>query len=266
MGDAGTREQPLGEGRTSGQFFGVEKKGPPGCTVRITVNLHVSGSATEVSARIVIVASTGRASDIFHDLGRVALSEGPQVLERVDPGTVAVVPAERDGVIASAGDRAWGHVRQHALWIEERPAAHFLDAADARACQSKVPDVEVVTVPVLPEHRQRARISPAESVGKDTRSPSGKTTNAPGGPLCTIGRLWARSRSRYRLVPATNSMSNGSSFTPTSLRLPKRASAGEIVSGLQCTRVSSTRDRALDRQPACPTSVLLPSSVQRACR
>jgi hypothetical protein len=27
MGDAGKREQPLGEGRTSGQFFGVEKEG-----------------------------------------------------------------------------------------------------------------------------------------------------------------------------------------------------------------------------------------------
>jgi len=67
------------------------------------------------------------------------------------------------GVIASAGDRAWGHVRQHAHWIGEWPTAHSLDAEGTRAYQSKVPDVEVVTVPVLPEHRQRARVSPEET-------------------------------------------------------------------------------------------------------
>ena len=76
-------------GEPAANSLAWKKKGPPGCTVRLTVNLHVSGSATEISVRIVIVASTGRASDIFDDLGRVALSEGPQVLERVAPGTMA---------------------------------------------------------------------------------------------------------------------------------------------------------------------------------
>src|ERR1700693_6028222 len=31
-----------------------KKNGPPGCTVRLTVNLHVSGSACDVSARMVV--------------------------------------------------------------------------------------------------------------------------------------------------------------------------------------------------------------------
>ena len=32
----------------------AEKKGPPGCKLRLTVNLQVSGSASEVSARMLI--------------------------------------------------------------------------------------------------------------------------------------------------------------------------------------------------------------------
>src|SRR6266481_9611307 len=86
-----------------------KKNGPPGCTVRLTVNLHVSGSACDVSARMVIVGSTGRTSDIFHDPGCAAFTEGPQVLERVDPRAVTVVPADGDGVVAHAGDRAGGY-------------------------------------------------------------------------------------------------------------------------------------------------------------
>src|ERR1700716_1818728 len=46
-----------------------KKNGPPGCTVRLTVNLHVSGSACDVSARMVIVGSTGRTSDILRAPG-----------------------------------------------------------------------------------------------------------------------------------------------------------------------------------------------------
>ncbi len=59
----------------------LKKNGPPERTALLRVNLHVSGSATDVSARIVTVRSWDRTSDIFHDLGRVALAESPQVLE-----------------------------------------------------------------------------------------------------------------------------------------------------------------------------------------
>jgi hypothetical protein len=45
------------------------------------VNVQVSGSACEVSARMVIVESNGRTSDIFHDPACAALREGPQGLE-----------------------------------------------------------------------------------------------------------------------------------------------------------------------------------------
>src|SRR6202166_3821986 len=62
-----------------------KKNGPPGCTVRLTVNLHVSGSACDVSARMVVVESMDRTSDIFHHPGCGAFTEGPQVLARVDP-------------------------------------------------------------------------------------------------------------------------------------------------------------------------------------
>src|SRR5680860_100074 len=151
------RGDPAARSRSS------KKKGPPGCTVRHTVILHASGSASEVSARIVIVGSTGRTSDIFHDLGCVELTEGPQVLEGVDPGAVAVVPAEPDGVVTDAGDLAWGYIRSHTLRIQERPPAGLLDADGTVARQSEVPDVEVVAAPILPEYGQRPRISPAEA-------------------------------------------------------------------------------------------------------
>src|SRR6202790_3828790 len=92
-----------------------KKNGPPGCTVRLTVNLHVSGSACDVSARMVVVESMDRTSDIFHNPGCAAFTEGPQVLERVDPRAVTVVPADGDGVVAHAGDRAGGSDGRMAL-------------------------------------------------------------------------------------------------------------------------------------------------------
>ena len=80
VGDAGKREQLLGECEPAANSLAWKKKGPPGCTVRLTVNLHVSGSATDVSARIVIVSPRGKTSNIVHHLGGEALPEGPQVL------------------------------------------------------------------------------------------------------------------------------------------------------------------------------------------
>src|SRR6202521_2529173 len=124
-----------------------KKNGPPGCTVRLTVNLHVSGSACDVSARMVVVESMERTSDIFHNPGCAAFTEGPQVLERVDPRAVTVVPADGDGVVAHARDGAGGYVRAHALWIQERAPAHLFDTDRASARQSEVPDVEVVPWP-----------------------------------------------------------------------------------------------------------------------
>src|SRR5260370_30641384 len=44
-----------------------KKNGPPGCTLRLTVNLHMSGSACDVSARMVVVGSMDRTSDLFHN-------------------------------------------------------------------------------------------------------------------------------------------------------------------------------------------------------
>src|ERR1700692_4543914 len=142
-----------------------KKNGPPGCTVRLTVNLHVSGSACDVSARMV-----DRTSDIFHNPGCAAFTEGPQVLERVDPRAVTVVPADGDGVVAHAGDRAGGYVRSHALWIQERAPAHLFDTDRASARQSEVPDVEVIPLAVLPEHGQRASVAQAEANRRRSRA------------------------------------------------------------------------------------------------
>src|SRR5229473_1450327 len=253
-------------GEPAANSLAGKKKGPPGCTVRLTVNLHVSGSATEVSARIVIVASTGRTSDIFHDLGCVALSEGPQVLERVDPGTVAVVPAESDGVIASAGDRAWGHVRQHALWIEERPSAHFLDAAGARACQSKVPDVEVVTVPVLPEHRQRARISPAETDGGGlgTRRPDSALYP---GRLTLVGFPGPRERLQHR---CWESLESASEFRGDS-EVGLGCEGGRLLEHDRTPFVPARddvgveRNRAQERDAELPTHPLAAAAAEDVC-
>src|ERR1700688_247416 len=147
-----------------------KKNGPPGCTVRLTVNLHVSGSACDVSARMVVVGSMDRSSDIFHDPGCTAFTEGPQVLERVDPRAVAVVPADGDGVVAHAGDRAGGHVRSHALWIQERAPAHLFDTDGASARQSEVPDVEVVPLAVLRQHGQRAGVAQAATNRRRSRA------------------------------------------------------------------------------------------------
>ena len=43
-------------------------------------------------------------SDMFHDLSRVALADGPQVFEGVDAGTVAVAPADGDRFVRGRGD------------------------------------------------------------------------------------------------------------------------------------------------------------------
>src|SRR5258707_12482650 len=126
-----------------------KRNGPPGGTVRLTVNLHVSGSACDVSARMVVVESMDRTSDIFHNPGCAAFTEGPQMLERVDPRAVADVPAEGDGLVADARDRAGGYVRSHALWIQERAPAHLFDTDRASTRQSEFPDVEAIPLAVL---------------------------------------------------------------------------------------------------------------------
>src|ERR1035441_10297754 len=82
-----------------------KNNGPPGCTARLTLNLHVSGSASSVSARIAIVVSTGLTSDIFDDPGCFEPAEIPQVIARIDPRAVAVIPVDRAGVIPRALDR-----------------------------------------------------------------------------------------------------------------------------------------------------------------
>jgi hypothetical protein len=79
MGNARKGEEPLDEGRAGCPILAVEKE--RATTIRLTANVQVSGSACEVSARMVIVGSNGRASDIFHDPGCAALREGPQGLE-----------------------------------------------------------------------------------------------------------------------------------------------------------------------------------------
>src|SRR5260370_6351989 len=55
---------------------------------------------------MVVVGSMDRTSEIFHNPGCAAFTEGPQVLERVEPRAVTGVPADGDGVVAHAGDRA----------------------------------------------------------------------------------------------------------------------------------------------------------------
>src|SRR5439155_3341768 len=113
-----------------------KKKGPPGCTIRLTANLHVSGSASDISARMPIGRSTGSPSDIFGNLSRSALAESPQMLERIDPAVMPVVPIHGDGVVANAGDAEWRHVKSDALWVENRSTAHFFPAERAVAPQS----------------------------------------------------------------------------------------------------------------------------------
>src|SRR5258705_4393406 len=140
------------------------------CTVRLTVNLHVSGSACDVSARMVVVESMDRTSDIFHNPGCAAFTEGPKGLERVDPRAVTVVPADVDGVVAHAGDRAGGYVRSHALWIQERAPAHLFDTDRASARQSEVPDVEDVPLAVLPEHGQRPGVAQRQANSRRPRA------------------------------------------------------------------------------------------------
>ena len=124
VGNAREREQPLDERRPTGAFPVVEEKRAAGMHRPVTVNLHVSGSTSEVSAWIVIAGSVGRSnSDMFHDFSRVALTDGPQVFEGVDAGTVAVAPADGDGIVADALDHAWSYVggtlfgsEAHARW------------------------------------------------------------------------------------------------------------------------------------------------------
>src|SRR5438874_418101 len=140
-----------------------KKSGPPGWTVRLTVNLHVSGSASETSARMMTGGSTGRASDIFDNLPCSALAQGTQVVERIDPGVMAVAPVDPDRIITDARDQARAHIGSHRLRIEQLPATHLLDAEGAMTRQAQVADIEVVAVAVLPEHGQRPSVAAANA-------------------------------------------------------------------------------------------------------
>src|SRR5258708_13093885 len=102
---------------------------------------------------MVIVGSTGTTSAIFHDPGCAAFTEGPQVLERVDPRAVTVVPDDGDGVVAHAGDRAGGHVRSHALWLHARAPALLFDTECASPPQLHVPPVPTTRLTPLHDHR-----------------------------------------------------------------------------------------------------------------
>src|ERR1700690_1297828 len=90
-----------------------KKNGPPEWTARLTVNLHVSGSASETSARMLTGGSIGLASDIFNNLPCSALAEGAQVVERVDPRVMAIVPVDPDRIVTDARDHARAHIGPH---------------------------------------------------------------------------------------------------------------------------------------------------------
>src|SRR5207244_1693615 len=147
-----------------------KKSGPPGWTVRLTVNLHVSGSASETSARMMTGGSTGRASDIFDNLPCSALAQRAQVVERIDPGVMAVVPVDPDRIVTDARDHARAHIGSHRLRIEQLPATHLVDAEGAMTRQAQVADIEVVATAVLPEHGERPSVALAKTYRHGSRA------------------------------------------------------------------------------------------------
>src|SRR6266699_1706600 len=147
-----------------------KKNGPPGWTVRLTVNLDVSGSASETSARMLTGGSTDRVSDIFDTLSGSALAQGAQVVERIDPGVMPVVPVDPDRIITNARDHARAHIGSHRLRIEQLPATHLLDAEGAMTRQAQVADIEVVATAALPEHGERPSVALAKTYRHGSRA------------------------------------------------------------------------------------------------
>src|SRR6202011_1420723 len=111
------------------------------------------------------VGSIERASDIFDAPRRSALAHGSQVIKRMDPAVMAVIPIEPDRVVAYAHDLARAHISPHRLGIEQLASAHLLDAEGAMTRQAQVADVEVIAMTVLPEHGQGTRIAAAQTDG-----------------------------------------------------------------------------------------------------
>src|SRR5882762_10007252 len=105
-----------------------KNNGPPGWTVLLTVNLHVSGSTSETSARMLTGGSTGRASDIFDNPPCSALAQGAQVVERINPRVMAVAPVDPDRIVTDARDHLRADIGPHRFRIEQLPATHLLDA------------------------------------------------------------------------------------------------------------------------------------------
>jgi len=106
----------------------------PDALSALTVNLHVSGSACDVSARMVVVGSMDRTSDIFHNLAAPLSRRPAGARTSRSPCCDRRFQLMVMGVVAHAGDRAGGYVRSHALWIQERAApAHLFDTDGASA-------------------------------------------------------------------------------------------------------------------------------------
>ena len=112
------------------------------------------------------------------------IAQGPKVLEGIESSAVAVVPYDVDRVGSDARDDPGLHVLAHALEVKLSLTGRFIDAHGAGTGESKVTDVVVVALSILPEDRQRSRVAPPQPNRMVKESPNlcrkwAATVNAP---------------------------------------------------------------------------------------
>src|SRR5262249_5965700 len=83
-------------------------------------------------------------------------------LERVDPGSVAVAPADPDRVAAHELDLLGPDVRAHRAGIEEPRAGQLVDAARAGTALAEHLGREDAPVPIRPQDVDRVVVAPAD--------------------------------------------------------------------------------------------------------
>ena len=137
----GSAKSVAAKGALAACTVSAKKNGPPACTIVLTVNVQVSGSAIAVSALIVIGARTCVACralvlDIFRPVCRRFIGKFSESCKRMNPAVMTIVPVKANGIVADAHDLLGRNIGTYGFWIKQWAAAHLFDTQRTLAGQA----------------------------------------------------------------------------------------------------------------------------------